>query len=141
MAASLEARVPYADHLLVEQAVGLPQKFKIDVAPRESAPWLGSLELAQRGSLRSKRVLRRIAKRMMPRGLAQRPKQSFPTPLSQWLNENWKSWVDHKLTHSAFAREIFQPNALVELKQLPDAMAMWKWPILNTILWGESIFE
>ncbi len=140
MSASLEARVPYADHVLVEKAFRMPHHFKIDVCPTESQPWLASWELAKRGSLRTKRVLRAVASRLMPKRLALRPKMSFPTPVTSWLNDHWKSWIDHKLKNSAFAQELFRPQALQEASKLPENLSLWKWPILNTILWGERCF-
>jgi len=39
MAASLEARVPYADHQVVEKSLQLPQNFRIDVCPQEIQGW------------------------------------------------------------------------------------------------------
>ena len=140
MAASLEARVPFTDHLLVEQAFRYPHHFKIDVCASESKPWLSSVELAQRGSLRSKRILRTVASRFLPKRLAYRPKMSFPTPLPSWLDGKWKHWIDDKLSTSPFAREVFRPAALKELNALPGSLAMWKWPVLNTILWGDRCF-
>ncbi len=140
MAASLEARVPYADHLLVEQAVRLPHHLKIDVSPAEAQPWLSSFQLAQRGSLRSKRVLRKLASRLVPPMLALRPKQSFPTPLVSWLGHQWNRWVEDKLRNSEIARHFFQRSALSEVIALPDHLALWKWPVLNVVLWGERCF-
>ncbi len=140
MAASLEARVPYTDHHVIEQAFRLPHQFKIDVCPTEKKPWLSSLELAQRGSLRAKRVLRSVASRWMPEKLAQRPKMSFPTPLATWLNNDWRSWAAQKLKQSPFARELFRSEALDDLQRLPAGLSMWNWPILNLAMWGDEQF-
>ena len=140
MAASLEARVPYTDHVLVEKAFQLPMAYKIDVCPSENQPWLASMELSQRGSLRSKRILRAVASRLMPKRLALRPKMSFPTPLASWLEQSWPEWIKKKLTTSAFANELFQSQALTEMTQLPRSLSLWKWPVLNTVLWGEHCF-
>ena len=140
MAAGLEARVPYADHRLVEYAVRLPHHFKIDVCPQEATPDLSSMELSSRGSLRSKRILRKVASELMPAQLANRPKQSFPTPLTAWLGEDWKSWVSSKFKTSPFAREFFNADALDELSNAPSTLALWKWPVTNLILWGDKCF-
>ncbi|MFT7633829.1 MAG: hypothetical protein ACI87E_004887, partial [Mariniblastus sp.] len=118
-----------------------PHHFKIDVCPNESKPWLSSLELAQRGSLRSKRILRSVASRLMPKHLAVRPKMSFPTPLPTWLDRKWNAWISDKLINSPFAKELFQPSSLREFTRLPSSLAMWKWPILNTVLWGDQCFQ
>lgn len=141
MAAGLEARVPYTDHLLMEKALSLPHDFKIDVCPSESQPWLSSLELSQRGSLRSKRLLRKIANGILPERLANRPKKSFPTPLAAWLNDDFKTWVTNKFQNSSFAQQVFKPAALKELANGPPEISLWKWPVVNTILWGESCFD
>lgn len=140
MAAGLEARVPFADHHLVEQAFRLPHHFKIDICPNEKKTWLSSHELARRGSLRSKRILRAVAARLLPQPLACRPKMSFPTPLPFWLHHKWQSWISSKLLSSSFAQEFFRPDALKGILELPAKLAMWKWPVLNTILWGERCF-
>ena len=86
MLAGLEARVPYTDHLLVEKMFAVPNKCRIDVAHDERAPYLASAELESRGSIRSKRLLRTIAERLMPADLAHRKKASFPTPVQRWLS-------------------------------------------------------
>jgi asparagine synthase (glutamine-hydrolysing) len=141
MAASLEARVPFTDHPVVEQAFRLPHQYKIDVDPNEQQPWLSSLELAQRGSLRAKRILRSVAARWMPRQFAERPKQSFPTPLASWLHHDWKPWISQTLKSSPFARELFRDEAIDDLKNLPAGLAMWNWPILNVAMWGDKVFS
>ena len=47
MSASLEARVPYADHVLVEKAFRLPHHFKIDVCPNEKTTLAGVMGVGQ----------------------------------------------------------------------------------------------
>ena len=140
MSASLEARVPYTDHRVVEQAFRTPHDFKIDIAPEEKQPWLSSLELASRGSLRSKRVLRSVANRWMPHKIAQRPKQSFPTPLPKWLDHDWKLWSTDLLKKSDFANSIFRRDSLEALAELPPHLSMWKWPVINIAMWGDRVF-
>ncbi len=141
MAASLEARVPYADHVIIENAVQLPHHYKIDLAPDEASPWLSSLALSERGSLRSKRILRSVASDLLPTQLAQRPKMSFPTPLPQWLSSDWQPWIKEKLERSDFANTLFRPEALAEVTKFPDRISLWKWPLINTILWGDQCFN
>ena len=140
MLAGLEARVPYTDHRLVEAMWSLPRRFRIDVAPEEPKPYLASAALDRRGTLRSKRVLRCVAERLMPSGLAHRPKASFPTPVAAWLTGPWKVWVRETLRTSPFGRSVFQPAALDELSNnLPQA-GMWLWPLVNLLAWGDRQF-
>ncbi len=63
MAASLEVRVPYLDHNLVEFIWSLPQEF-----------------------IFQKRLLKFIMKRYLPTEIARRPKKGFGIPFAQWLN-------------------------------------------------------
>ena len=141
MAASLEARVPYADHQVVEKSLQLPQNFRIDVCPQEIQGWHTSAELNSRGSLRSKRVLRHVASQLLPPRLALRPKMSFPTPIASWLASDWQTWISDKLKTSSFAQQLFRPEALAELATAPAPISLWKWPVLNTIMWGEQCFD
>ncbi len=141
MAAGLEARVPYADHKVVENSLQLPQDFRIDVCPKENQAWQTSAELNSRGSLRSKRLLRHVASQLLPPRLALRPKMSFPTPLASWLGSHWQAWISNKMRTSSFAQQIFRPEALAELAKAPASISLWKWPVLNTIIWGEQCFE
>jgi len=101
---------------------------------------LASAALDRRGTLRSKRVLRCVAERLMPSGLAHRPKASFPTPVAAWLTGPWKVWVRETLRTSPFGRSVFQPAALDELSNnLPQA-GMWLWPLVNLLAWGDRQF-
>ena len=59
MQASLEARVPYTDHVLVERMFRLPLRCKIGVDPQETAPYLSSGALENRGTLLLKKDLAR----------------------------------------------------------------------------------
>jgi len=66
MASSIESRVPFLDHTLVEFAARLPERMKI-----------------RRGE--QKYVLKRAARGLVPQDLIDRQKMGFPTPLKQWL--------------------------------------------------------
>jgi asparagine synthase (glutamine-hydrolysing) len=66
MAVSLEARVPYLDHRLVELAATIPAEMKM-----------------AGGELKA--LLKRIAVRHVPRECVYRPKQGFGAPLESWL--------------------------------------------------------
>lgn len=140
MAAGLEGRVPFTDHLLIERMFQLPTRYKIDVAPHEHAPHLSSATLANRGSLRSKRLLRDVARRRLTPDLANRQKASFPTPIAGWMGGTWRGWVRDTLESSPFALSIFREDALQELTENPQTAGMWLWPILNVSMWGDREF-
>ena len=66
MAASIESRVPFLDHELVEFAARLPDSWKL------------------RG-FTTKRILRSAAADSPPREILERPKMGFPVPFADWM--------------------------------------------------------
>ncbi len=79
MAHSLEARVPFLDHEMVEFAAALPPSLKV------------------RGWTR-KYLLRRIAEARLPASIISRPKKGFETPLSRWLRTELQPFVRELLS-------------------------------------------
>lgn len=78
MAASLELRVPFLDHALVEWAARLPHAWKVGDAA--SGPV-------------SKRVLREFCRERLPAGILDRPKRGFPVPAYEWLTGRLGDWM------------------------------------------------
>ena len=140
MLAGLEARVPFTDHVLVEKMFRVPRRYMIDVADDERQPHLPSATLAANGSLRSKRILRSLAQRLMPAPLAHRKKASFPTPVQAWFSQEWPAWSGNILRQSPFARSLFQPPVLDELCNNMRQAGMWMWPLINLAIWGDRHF-
>lgn len=140
MLASLEARVPYADHTLVEFAYQLPTNYRIDVNPAERCPVSTAVDLESRGSLRAKRLLRHIARRRLPRSLADRQKRSFSTRVPEWISGAWHSEVQRRLRTSPFGQQFFRPAAIEALASNVATAGMWIWPLLNILNWGDSQF-
>ncbi len=68
MACSIESRVPFLDHQLVEFAATVPDRMKL------------------RGGV-GKYILKRAVEDILPREIVYRKKMGFPTPLRQWLME------------------------------------------------------
>ncbi|MBI4951907.1 MAG: asparagine synthase (glutamine-hydrolyzing) [Myxococcales bacterium] len=94
MAASVESRVPFLDHELVEHAMQIPSGLKL------------------RG-LRTKAVLRAALADVVPRAILTRPKWGFPVPLARWMRGPFRPFV-HELVLSprARARGLFRDAAL-----------------------------
>ena len=74
MAASVELRVPFLDHTLVEWAWRLPSRLKL------------------RGGT-GKHLLREATRDLVPREILTRPKKGFATPLTKWFAEGLTSSV------------------------------------------------
>ncbi|MHA1338005.1 MAG: asparagine synthase (glutamine-hydrolyzing) [Promethearchaeota archaeon] len=69
MAHSMEARVPFLDHNIVEFSTKIPIKFK-------------------QPNLLGKYLLKKLALNYLPRDIVLRKKQGFTTPLYDWIKEN-----------------------------------------------------
>lgn len=96
MAVSLETRVPFLDHKVIETATRLPPMMRI-----------------RQGE--TKWALRQLLYRHVPRPLIERPKAGFGIPIGQWLSGPLRDWAEsllnaNSLTNSGFfeSREISQ---------------------------------
>ena len=100
MANSLEVRVPFLDHDLVDFVFSLPQSFKIDKSMR-------------------KKILKDTFKKDLPNDLYHRPKQGFEVPLLSWFRKELKDPILNKWLEDGFIAEqkIFNPLVITKLKQ------------------------
>ena len=94
MAASIESRVPFLDHRLVEQAMRIPAKYLLD-------------------GLAGKMVLKRALEDILPRDILYRKKMGFPTPWARWLQGEQLNEVEQMLTSErSLARGLFRVETL-----------------------------
>lgn len=121
MAASIESRVPFLDHPLVEFSASLPNRLKLH-------------------GLTTKYVLRRAMRSTLPKAIISRPKMGFPVPVSRWFRESHRHVVDELLLGGrARDRGLFDPSAvrsLVERDRRGDGNH-WEgiWALANLELW------
>jgi asparagine synthase (glutamine-hydrolysing) len=127
MAASIESRVPFLDHKLVEFAARLPDEWKL-------SGWT------------TKRVLREAMRRVLPESVLNRPKMGFPVPFGAWTRGPWNSVVKEVLLDRR-CRERGILNAAAVEQLLADHAAGRTdgtdriWSLLNLELWYRTFID
>ena len=97
MANSLELRVPFLDHRVLEFAAGLPDDFKVD-------------------GFDTKVALRKTFAMKIPPEVLNRKKAGFPVPYKRWIGKEMRSYVaDTVLSSRAMSRGYFSRPALEKL--------------------------
>tara|TARA_B100001248_G_scaffold250487_1_gene224619 strand:- start:14069 stop:16015 length:1947 start_codon:yes stop_codon:yes gene_type:complete len=96
MSTSLETRIPFLDHQIVEFSQNLPLKYKFN----------GNKKL----------ILKNLLKRKMPSHLFLREKQGFGVPMQSWIQGNLKEWVLDTLSEEELKKtNIFSADAIKSL--------------------------
>jgi asparagine synthase (glutamine-hydrolysing) len=119
MACSLETRVPFLDHRVVELAWRLPLNMKIR---NNQGKW----------------ALRQVLYKHVPRELIERPKAGFAIPIGQWLRGPLRKWANGLLNETRLKQEGY-------LKPAPILQA-WKEHLSGRIdhtpkLWAVLMFQ
>ena len=127
MAASVESRVPFLDHLLVEHVVRTPVQFKV------------------RG-ITTKVILREALRGRIPREILHRRKLGFPVPLGRWAREGFAPHIRQTiLGPRAVARGMFEPRVLERLvAEHERGIANHTdrlWLLLNLELWQRIFID
>jgi asparagine synthase (glutamine-hydrolysing) len=123
MAVSLELRVPFLDHELVEFVLGLPAS-------------------AKRGGSEVKSLLIESCRDLLPSSVYQRPKQGFALPMDAWMRGALKgvvtTWLQEASDHCGLKPGSVERLRLqFERKQL-HWTRLWSLAILGHYLHGKS---
>ena len=119
MAASIETRVPYLDHLLVELAFLLPDASKVH------------------GRV-GKHLLRVASRGLLPHEIINRPKQGFPVPIAQWLRTPGNPFIEVLLDRETGQDGLLEPSYVrqrVGHFQRGASNSLELWAMLNLELW------
>lgn len=111
MAWSLESRVPYVDHILVEKAVALDGGDKIKYG------W-------------TKYILRRICEKVLPKEIAWRKnKYGFNAPENIWMDK-YQEVMQQEVEKSSLVKKYF--NSIPKMEDLPVRL---RWIVYNLAVW------
>jgi asparagine synthase (glutamine-hydrolysing) len=127
MATSIESRVPFLDHVLVEWAMSVPAKIEIH-------------------GTAGKRVLKKAVADLLPDSIINRPKLGFPTPWSGWLAGEQLDSIERLCLESRSLNRGFFRREAVE-KLFREHRARYQdhydriWRLLNLELWHRVCLE
>ncbi len=97
MAASIESRVPFLDHKLVEFTASIPAQYAIQ-------------------GLAGKRILKEAVEDLLPHDIIYRKKMGFPTPWAYWLAGSQLNDLEKMLSSPrTLERGFFKPEAVKKL--------------------------
>src|ERR1019366_8215978 len=127
MAASIESRVPFLDHVLVEFETRIPREVQIH-------------------GLAGKRILKKAVEDLLPHEILYRQKLGFPTPWSGWLAGSRLETIREMLLEPrSLQRGYFRRDAIEELfaehraKHRDNYDRIWR--LLNLELWHRVCLE
>jgi asparagine synthase (glutamine-hydrolysing) len=124
MATSVEARVPYLDHKLVEFAMSIPSHLKYHDGE-------------------TKYILKRALKGIIPDWVLRREKKGFGVPINEWMLDRLGGFVENALFNSALRRrELFDYSfvrrLLNEHRSGRTNYSFFLWSLLNLSLWYDQ---
>jgi asparagine synthase (glutamine-hydrolysing) len=127
MAASVEARVPFLDHRLVEYAMGVPRALKVEGAS-------------------GKHVLKRALEEVLPRDVLYRRKRGFGAPVEGWFRGPSSAELEARVMTSPLRRRDFLDYRFVarlfeEHRRGARDWGFHLWALLNLSLWYEQWIE
>ena len=127
MATSLESRVPFLDHKLVEFTASLPERLKL-------RGWT------------TKYILRQSMRDMLPAAILKRPKMGFPVPIGAWFRGPYGYLLDEfVLSSRALERGIFEPDFVRDLVRRHQSGGENHderlWALVNFEMWQRRFFD
>jgi asparagine synthase (glutamine-hydrolysing) len=117
MGVSLEGRVPFLDHKLVELAMGIPERIKI-----------------RDGTL--KYILKKAVRGLIPDEIIDRPKQGFGVPIYEWFHDRLGKQVRRDLEAFCEQTDFFDVEAVRRV--LDRGRGDQAWYLYNFALWWKQ---
>jgi asparagine synthase (glutamine-hydrolysing) len=127
MAASIESRVPFLDHKLVEFTAKLPTRLKLK-------GWT------------TKYILRESMKGILPEPILTRGKMGFPVPVGSWFRNEFRYIIDeYVLSERVQSRGLFNPDFVREIVSRHNSGAENHeerlWALVNFEIWQRQFID
>ena len=123
MAHSLEARVPYLDHRLVEFMFKVPDSMKVP-------------------GVFTKQFMKQSLREFVPSRLSREPKRGFNLPIDHWLRNDLREYLESVLTQSNISSTgMLNADHVLRLKQLHTTgrvnLGARLWSIMVFVRWSQ----
>jgi asparagine synthase (glutamine-hydrolysing) len=117
MGVSLEGRVPFLDHKLVELAMSIPEEMK-----------------TRHGTL--KYILKKAVRGVIPDAIIDRKKQGFGVPIQEWFLDKLGAEIRRELDNFCSQTDFFDHDEVLRL--IDDKKAAQVWYLFNFSLWWKE---
>ncbi|CCH49302.1 asparagine synthase (glutamine-hydrolyzing) [Pseudodesulfovibrio piezophilus] len=148
MATSVEARVPFLDHRLVEFAFSVPSHHKLrwkSPEAEQAGKLLAADDISEHLDI-PKYILKKSASKLLPHDILYRKKQGFPVPLDQWAGGDLKDKASEiLLSQEARQRGLYEMKNMKKLvanlgPRTPHKDALKVWMLLNLEVFLSTCF-
>ena len=121
MAVGLEIRVPFLDHLLVEEVISMPAKFKKGKGVKP--------------------LLVEAFRDVLPNEVYNRPKQGFELPMDEWIRGPLREFTKQGINAAAEFINIKEPLLQMEIFESGKLhwTRVWKWSVLGHWLARQNV--
>jgi asparagine synthase (glutamine-hydrolysing) len=145
MAASIEARVPFLDHKIVEFINSVPFEFKLKWKSNfhKMASLFSSSEKYTEKNDINKYLLRKLSTKYLPNKISNAKKLGFPVPLNEWVdNDEIKNMLKGK---NSLSKNFYNSDYLNQILQMKkgrnyDFAGKKIWMMLNIEIWMKEHF-